>query len=78
MQRWPQSVGREAGWYDLEDQHLFSQWGLQEFGLFVNPGSTQILCLGAGDATPKEMPLFLVVRLVRTCVQVSLQTDRIL
>lgn len=73
---WPQSAGREAGWYDLGNQHLFSQWGLQKFGLFVNPGSTQVVLLGAGNATPEEMQFFLGVRLVRTCIRDSLQAGR--
>lgn len=73
---WPQSAGREAVWYDLGAWHLFSRWGLQEFGLFVNPGSTQIVHLGAGGVTPEEMQLFLRVRLVRTCIWGSLQAGR--
>lgn len=73
---WPQSEGREAGCSDLGDQHLSSQWGQQKFGLFVNPGSTQMVRFGAGGATPEEMQLFLAVKLVRICIQGSLQGGR--
>lgn len=42
----------------------------------MNPGSTQVVLLGAGNATPEEMQFFLGVRLVRTCIRDSLQAGR--
>lgn len=42
----------------------------------MNPGSTQIVCLGAGNDIPEEILLFLGVRLVRTHILGSLQAGR--